>query len=321
MNILWLLNLLYCSQNPYGDLQQELTKISAEICNQSTKEYQECLQANGYNYNNQPTYNSQPSADTSYNSVQSNNTVSTYPTVQPTAPVYSVVPTYTVPQVTVTPVVAAQTVAPTPQYSSVAPVTPQYSTVAPVVPQYSTITPQPTITPTTSVSPNLPNPVICPPSKKSKTLSSILRENQVARKQIIDFLNYSGVPLPWDQLLDFETTTHHQLPDPDTLFAKIRKQLLAFDKVKTCIVESLMVIEKFINRGKGYLAEDLRDLCQHKIMLNNIYKRLKAKPAYEFRSLLLKRYAEIKCKIEETVKSFCRMKKWLLKIRALSKKL
>ncbi|EQB61564.1 hypothetical protein NAPIS_ORF00861 [Vairimorpha apis BRL 01] len=316
MNILWYLTLLYCSVSPSNDLQQELNKAVADICNQSTKEYQECVQQNNYNNNNiQPTYFLQPNVPTaSYNSLQSttqnqsNAVPQTYPVMQQTAPVYSNAQTYPVPQATIAPVIPTQ---------SVVPITPEYSTVvAPVV--------QPTVAPIASAvvqQVQTPNPVICSPSKTNKSLSSLLRENPLARKQVMSFLEYSGVPPPWDQLLDFETTTHHQLPDPETLFSKIRKQLLTFDKVKTCIVEALMVIEKFINRGKGYLAEDLRDLCQHKIMLNNIMQRLRAKPAYEFRSLLFKRFAEIKCKIQETEKSFFRMKNWLLKIRALSKKL
>ncbi|EEQ81763.1 hypothetical protein NCER_101662 [Vairimorpha ceranae BRL01] len=146
-------------------------------------------------------------------------------------------------------------------------------------------------------------------------LSTVLNENPIAKTQLINFLEYNGVPPPWDQLLDFETTQHHQLPDPDNLFRKIRKQLLTFDNVRTCIVEALVVIEKYINRGKAYLAEDLKDLCRDKTLLKNILKRLRTKPAYEFRSELFKRYADIKCKSLATQKSFRKLRDWLLKIK------
>ncbi|WUR03880.1 putative SP-containing protein [Vairimorpha necatrix] len=148
-------------------------------------------------------------------------------------------------------------------------------------------------------------------------LSAVLSENPLAKTQLINFLEYNGVPPPWDQLLDFETTQHHQLPDPDNLFRKIRKQLLTFENVKTCIVEGLIVVEKYINRGKAYLAEDLKDLCRDKTVLKNILKRLKTKPAYEFRSELFKRYAEVKSRSFATQKSFYKLRDWLMKIKRL----
>lgn len=155
------------------------------------------------------------------------------------------------------------------------------------------------------------------PKNLGQKLSIVLSENPIARNQLINFLDYTGVPPPWDQLLDFETTQHHQLPDPDNLFRKIRKQLLTFDKVKTCIVEALIVIEKYINRGKAYLSEDLKDLCRDKILLKNILKRLNTKPAYEFRSELFKRFADIKCKSTSTEKSFYKLRDWLMRIKKL----
>lgn len=157
---------------------------------------------------------------------------------------------------------------------------------------------------------------VSPPNIGQK-LSIVLGENPIARNQLMKFLDYSGVPPPWDQLLDFETTQHHQLPDPDNIFRKIRKQLLKFDKVKTCIVEALIVIEKYITRAKAYLKEDLKDLCRDKILLKNILKRLNTKPAYEFRSELFKRFADVKCQTTATEKSFYKLRDWLIKIKKL----
>ncbi|KAF9761598.1 hypothetical protein NGRA_2532 [Nosema granulosis] len=160
-----------------------------------------------------------------------------------------------------------------------------------------------------------------PPSLPHAPLSSILKENPLAKCQIINFLEYSGVPPPWDQLLDFETKQHHQLPDPDNLFRKIRNLLLKFDRVKNCIVEALLKIEKFIGRGKGYIKEDLTDLKRYRLELKALLKRLCKSPSGEVRNELYKRFYEIKSQAKDVQNSFYKLRDWLIKITKLFKTL
>lgn len=159
------------------------------------------------------------------------------------------------------------------------------------------------------------------PSLSTAKLSTILKENPMARCQIVNFLEYSGVPPPWDQLLDFETTQHHQLPDPDNLFRKIRNLLLKFDRVKNCIVEALLIIEKYIGRGKAYITEDLKDLKRYRLILKAILKKLCTSPSGEVRNELYKRFYEIKCKAKNVENSFYKLRDWIIKITKLFKTL
>lgn len=145
-------------------------------------------------------------------------------------------------------------------------------------------------------------------------LSTILKENPNARNQLVQFLEYSGVPPPWDQLLDFETTQHHQLPDPENMFRKIRNLLLKFDSIKNCIVEALLVIEKYIGRAKAYILEDLKDLKRYRTILKGILQKLCANPSAEAKNELFKRFYYIKCKAKEVENSFYKLRDWIIRI-------
>lgn len=145
----------------------------------------------------------------------------------------------------------------------------------------------------------------------SNDLVRLISSIPSAREKLSSFLEYNGITQPWSEIFDFNSDKQHTMPAPEPMFSKIQLLLDGLESIKEFISNELFKIEKYVRRGKAYLAENFDDLKRYHSLLKEYLRKMKAAKSVKARNEYAEKFSALRGKTEEKIKSYLSLKKWL----------
>ncbi|KAK1347673.1 hypothetical protein CWI38_0964p0050 [Hamiltosporidium tvaerminnensis] len=185
-------------------------------------------------------------------------------------------------------------------------------TQQPAVKSTSTNPPQ-----TVQVAPSNPNATkkvtkVSVSSKPEQTeLEKFIEKNPEVGKQLAKIFEYNGIMEPWDPVKDLLDLKQQRLPDPHTLYDRIRNMLKVFETLKELISDELVKIEIYVKRAKTYYKEDHDTLARNLAKLKKYMNKIKESHNHEVKTDYASKFNEVQNETNELMKRSQKLKQWL----------